>query len=311
MCVCLKLVVYRIEMQHQEPDRHVLFPSDANHEMLQQHVATPTATLVELLALTDRVEEHKLVQVLSEVESLQIKFARLKMLNKEEERVTEVMEEIALLKTDPVKARLAPAIAELSTAITRFSAFIANIPSDELSSKSFAPYKFEDMARQAAALHESEKIRALDRWHTALDAVCQQLRKVLPKDWRPKTIAEYDVEYVASRILVQSLITGLGSDYVSASTWLAGLQEIESVWDAYKTRHEKSVDSITETLKDTRDIVSCILGYNMMLYKWPKVSATERRQQLKDLRKKLKGKLGKKYDMPEGMANRLQANVAK
>ena len=49
--------MFSFEMQYQESDLHVLYPSDSNHELLYQHEVTPTTTLVELLVLADRVAE--------------------------------------------------------------------------------------------------------------------------------------------------------------------------------------------------------------------------------------------------------------
>ena len=63
-------------------------------------------------------------------------------------------------------------------------------------------------------------------------------------------------------------------------------------------------------LKDTRDIVACILSYNLIINKWPKAQVGDRRQQLKDLKKKLKLKLGKDFELPDTVATRLQSAVS-
>ena len=99
-----------------------------------------------------------------------MKIARVKMLSNEEERVAEV-EEAALLKTEPDKARLAPALSDLAATIAHFSAFVANIPREDLSSSLLTPYKFSDMARQATVIQEQEMNKSLDRWKDALDNI--------------------------------------------------------------------------------------------------------------------------------------------
>ena len=63
-------------------------------------------------------------------------------------------------------------------------------------------------------------------------------------------------------------------------------------------------------MKDTRDIPACIRSYNLMINKLPKVQVGDRRQQLKDLKKKMKAKLGKDFALPDKVATWLQSAVS-
>ena len=154
-----------------------------------------------------------------------MKIARVKSLNAEEERVAEVAE-VELLNIDPDRAWLAPALSELSLSIAHFSAFISNMSREDLGSDLSAKYKFFEMATQVEAIQQTQMTTAIDRWHAALDAVVTQLQTVLPKDRRPKVIDDFDSEYVKKHILVQTLITGLGSDYTPAVTWMNSLEKM-------------------------------------------------------------------------------------
>ena len=273
-------------------------------------MATPISTLVDLQSLTDRTLQSKLIQVLSKVEELQMKVVHVKGLNSEEDRVAEV-QEVALLKTEADKARLSPALADLAVSVTHFSAYVANLSGVDLSNHLFVQYKFSEMPRLFMDIQEQQLISALERWHSALLSVCKQLTDVLPQGWRPNDVVDdYDPVYVKEYILVQSLITGLGSDYVPASTWLSSLAKTEYVYNAYKERYTEDLQKCEEIFKDSRDMCACILAYNTLVNKWPKATPSEKRQQLKDLRKKFKHKLGKSYEMPELVNNRLQQAIA-
>jgi len=273
---------------------------------INRHAATPTSTLLDLLSLTDNTSRAILVQCLSKLEGLQMKIARVKDLNASEERVAEVAE-VELLKTNPDNARLAPALSDLSLSIAHFSAFISNLSREDLGKDLSAKYKFFEMATQVEAIQQTEMTTAIDRWHAALESVVKQLQIVLPKDWRPKVIDDFDPEYVKKHILVQTLISGLGSDYAPAVLWLNQLEKNEYVFNAYTDRYGDDLQKAKGMLKDTRDIVACILSYNLIINKWPKAQVGDRRQQLKDLKKKLKLKLGKDFELPDTVATRLQS----
>ena len=71
-----------MNLQRQESDRHLVYPPNSpQHQALATHSATPSATLVDVLALTNRTLESKLTQVLTQLEVVQIQVAQVKMLN--------------------------------------------------------------------------------------------------------------------------------------------------------------------------------------------------------------------------------------
>ena len=214
--------------------------------------------------------------------------AKVRMLNCEEDRVAEV-EEVSLLKVDPVQARLAPSLADLSMEIARFAAFVANIASEDLDSEQLTPYKFREMAQQFTKLQEQQMLRAFERWHSALVTVRTSVEGVIPTGWRSLVVDEYDPACVKEHLLVQSFISGLGSDYVPAATWLNQLEEkVQPLHVQYVERYKQEHDQCIEIFKDSKDICACILAYNCLVNKRPKAkSADNRRQDLKDLRNKV------------------------
>ena len=105
------------------------------------------------------------------------------------------------------------------------------------------------------------------------------------------------------------MITGLGSDYIAASSWLLALSNIPYLYAEFKKRWTNHVETYGTVLHDTRDLVSTILTYNMIQNKYQGASAADRRQSLKDSKKKLRVKFGKDYDMPLAMNDRAQAAI--
>ena len=222
-----------IVSQCQDSSRHLAFPDVPNLEVLTRHVSTPTTTVLDVLSQTDLVEQCKLVQVLSKLEVAQMKTSEVMMLNVEEDRVCEV-DDIAMLKSDPQSARLAPALQSLKSVTRDFSLLLANVPQETLQSDTFAPYKFTTATDQLEIIYTTELNKALDRWKACLEVVCHQLTTVTPSDWKDKALDSYDKTYVDSRILVQTLITGLGCDYVPACAWLTALEtNCEPIMNAF------------------------------------------------------------------------------
>ena len=88
-------------------------------------------TLVDIVAMTQRTEECRLIQVLGRLEEVQMLLASVTMLSIEEDRAIEV-DDAALLKTDCDKARLAPQLASLYTSIKDFTQFLASIPRETI-----------------------------------------------------------------------------------------------------------------------------------------------------------------------------------
>ena len=295
--------------QCQDSSRHLAFPDVANLEVLTRHVVTPTSSVLDVLSQTDQVEQCKLIQVLSKLEAVQMKTSQVMMLNVEEDRVCEV-DDVAMLKSDPQTARLAPALQALKSSTRDVSLFLANVPQETLQTETFALYKFTTATDQLETIYTTELNKALDRWKACLEVVCQQLTSVTPSDWKDKALDSYDKTFIDSRILVQTLITGLGTDYPPACACLTALEtNSEPIMTAFTERWDKEVKGFKAILSDTRDLVSCILAYNVMQNKFPKATAADRRQSFKDLKKKLKSKFGKTYEMPAKIADRVQAAI--
>ena len=117
----------------------MVYPKVARHVDLAANQETVITTLVDVLALTNKNNQCKVVQVLARLEKWQIKVALVKSLQDEEERVSEI-EEQSLLKTEPVEARLAPALSELLTLGRDFTSFLASIRRDVLEGAECAQY---------------------------------------------------------------------------------------------------------------------------------------------------------------------------
>ena len=183
------------------------------------------------------------------------------------------------------------------------------MPQETFQSDAFAQYKFTTATHQMEAIYTKEPNKALDRWKACLETVCHQLDSVTPSDWKEKVLDSYDEPYARSRILLQTLITRLGNDYVPASTWLKALEAMEPIMLAFKERWKAEVQGFITTLESTRDLVACILAYNAMVNKSPESSASDRIQSFKDLKKKLKHKFGKSYEMPTKISDRVQAAI--
>ena len=109
LCSCTVYVSNRVS-QCQDSSRHLAFPDVANLEVPTRHVVTPTLSVLDALSQSDRVDQCKLIQVLSKLEAVQMKTSEVMML---EDRVCEV-DDVAVFKSDPRQARLAPALQSLN-----------------------------------------------------------------------------------------------------------------------------------------------------------------------------------------------------
>ena len=99
-------------------------------------------------------------------------------------------------------------------------------------------------------------------------------------------------------------------NYTSFTIWddKSGFDEWRK-GDAFKEAHKQSVEEFETVLTDACDLSATILAYNVLIHQFPKKSQNDRRQSLKDLRKKLKAKIGKSYSMPSQVSDRLQQAV--
>ena len=150
---------------------------------MAQQSPTPIVSLVDVLAMTDKVDESRLVQLLAKLETAQIVIALVKSLNLEEDKVCEV-DETAILRLDATKACLGPALSDLQKASQEFTQFLANVPIAD--SQVFIPYKFAETSLKLQSIYDTELMKAVGRWHFALQAVCVRSRRSPRKSGRAR-----------------------------------------------------------------------------------------------------------------------------
>ena len=292
----------------QDGSRHLAYPASPNHTVLSSHVLTDATVLTDTLSSAGEHRECRLVQLLVKLEKAQVGVAHIHMLNIEEDRVTEV-DDTALLRISVTEAKLAPKFVECDTFIKEFTAFYANIPPADTEHATFAQYKFQEMTKQLHVLADAQMNVALDRWRCALDTACKPIKQSLPDSWKSKVVDTMDEEYIRSHILVQSLISAMGNDYIQIKEWLDGLNNVEMVHTAFVNKWKGEVEDHITTIEDARQLVACILAYNTILNKFGKQTIVERRQAWKDIRKKIKTKL-KGDCTPEAVINRAQKAIS-
>ena len=162
------------------------------------------------------------------------------------------------------------------------------------------------------SLLDNEMNIAIDRWEGVLSGACTEIKKAFPQNWREKSVTKYDVDYVKGKLLVQSVIDKLGNDYGSIGHWLRSWDKdsMEPIRLAFEMRWETELKEVRTVIKDAVELTCTILSYNIFTFKFPKQSSGERRQSIKDLRKKLKTKFGKKCEIPEEVAARLTEAIS-
>ena len=111
-------------------------------------------------------------------------------------------------------------------------------------------------------------------------------------------------------MLQQSLISSIGTDYLSATQWVACFfKNFQSMVDVFEEQHKVEFTKFEAILGDSCDLSATILAYNVMLHQFPKKSQSDRRQALKDLKKKLRVKIAKGYDLPQALSDRMLQHV--
>ena len=281
-----------------------------DHVELSKHTATSTATLIDALAMTGEKQPIRLIQTMAMLEKSQMLVAQAKVLNGEEDKVSEV-DDCAIIRVTLEGAKLGPVLEQLEASTKEYAAFLSNVPRADHEHETFKKFNLQDMTRQLDALRETETNKALDRWHTALSAVCSGLSSIIPEGWKLKAIDAFDSEWVKSKLLTQSMINNLGSDFMHVHRWLEGLVKITSVHKAFSNRYEEDLDSFKEVIANTRLLVGCVLAYNLLLNKFSKasVSTIEKRQAWKDLKKKIKSKLDGEM-LPDKVVDRMLAAIS-
>ena len=293
-------------------DVYTLFPKNANIEVLAELSNTPSTLLVDMLSLAGRRDEVLLILALAKLEVCQIDIAKVKVLSREEDRLTDV-EEVALLQCDLENARLAPALISLSSSIKSFATFISGLASADLGKEPLEKYKFPDATKTLTDIFEHEMQLAIDRWKDVLVGACTEIKKAFPANWKEKSITAYDVDYVKGKLLVQTVIDKLGNDYGPIGHWLRSLDKEchDSIRVAFEKRWEAELKECRTVISDAVALTCVILSYNVLTFAMPKQTSVKRRQSVKDLRKKLKVKFGKKCEIPDEVSLRLTDAISK
>ena len=218
----------------------------------------------------------------------------MKMLSAEEERVCDI-DDVSLLKTDLQQAKLGPALCTFKASVEELATYIAFVPSAEISAEPMNKYFWSDIIRSLDALHQQELNIAIDRWKDLCVNLCNDIRQAFPDQWKAKAIDTYDEQYVRGKVLQQSVIDGLGSDYSYLNLWFKGLEEIKPIHEAFQKRWETELKHCKEATIDAVDLTATILCYNTMIFNLPKQSPGERRQSYKDVKIKSKPNLESRW----------------
>ena len=295
----------------QEGEQHHAFPEDEGARQLTNRKPTESASFLDALSASEHVVEAKLVQVLCKLELCQHEITACKLLNKEEDRVADI-DIVSLLRMDPVQAKLAPSFISLDTHIKSFTCFKSTLSEAELASALMAPYKLELMTTQLDHQLRVQMEKAIARWKEALTLVQDRVVPALPEHWKARVVESCDETFINNKILTKALVDSLGSDYQAACTWIAGIHstKLELIPCSFATLHVGFLKQVTDVVHDARALVSCVLGYNILYNRMPKQSALERRQSLKDLKKKIKAKFGSDTVLPPKVLDRLSSAIA-
>ena len=297
-------------VSRQEHQFYTVYPEGANHTSFSTSTPTESMTLIDALSLADRNAEVHLVQALSKFELSQKALATVKMLSAEEERLCEI-EESSVLKVDLESARLGPALCMLSASVKELAAYMSSVPSAELNKEPLVKYNFPEIIQSLEALHKQELHIAIDRWKDIATALCKSVRAAIPTQWKEKALNDYDEKYVRSKLLQQSVLADLGSDYSHLNSWFKSLEKNDEICAAFQARWEEELKQCKATTAEAVDLTSAILSYNTMIFKYPQIKTPEhRRQAYKDVKKKIKTKLGKSTEIPEKIQERMLAAIS-
>ena len=247
-----------------------MYPKHAQHEHIANSEQTGFQILVDYLAQANQNDEMHAVQALSKLESCTIGLGKNKMLSNEEDRLLEVDETTVILKIDAQSAKLAPALVNFVALTKTLASFLAALPAGAAKNNHLAFYNLSDALQELDQQYTFELRRALDRWKDCLMSVATQIQEALPQDFRAKRVETYDPDFVKNKILTQSLINSLGTDFVDAAKWLKSLDKLEHIKSAFAERWAEENTSITQALADANDLTSTILSYNVLIYQFPK-----------------------------------------
>ena len=75
-------------------------------------------------------------------------------------------------------------------------------------------------------------------------------------------------------------------------------------------RWKAEIKETREVASDAVSFASTILAYHVLIYKFKNLNSGERRQHVKDVKKKIKLKLGKDAVIPEAVHDRLMGAIS-
>ena len=237
-----------------------MYPKHAQHENIANSEQTGFQILIDYLAQANQNDETHAMQALAELESCTIDLGKIQMLSNEEDRLLDVDETTVILKIDAQSAKLAPTLVNFVTLTKTLASFLAALAAGVAENKHLANYNLSDALQELDQQYTFELHRALDRWKDCLMSVATQVQEALPQDFRAKSVETYDADYVKNKILVQSLINGLGTDFVDAAKWLKSLDKLEHIKSAFEERWAEENTSITQALADANDLTATILS---------------------------------------------------
>ena len=286
-----------------------MYPKHAQHENIANSELTNFQFLVDYLAMAKEIPEMHAVQALAKMEMCTINLGKVKMLSSEEERLLDV-DESTILKMDLQAGRLAPALVTLSESNKSLASFLAAVPASDAEKEPFAKLNLPNAVQELDQYYTFELHRAVDRWKDCIMSVATDVQGALPPEWRAKSVDTYDTDFVKNKILVQSLINDLGTDFCDVAKWLKSLDKIELIKAAFEARWPEEISSCRKAIGDANDITATILSYNVLVFQFPKKDSGQRRQIVKDLKKKLKMKLGPKAEIPSAISDRLTLAIS-
>ena len=313
MRVCLDVfallhIIIRLDLR-QDGQPFVVFPRNADHAKIAESAKTPTALLVDTLALANRPQQVQLVQILGKLEQCQLSLGEVASLSDGEDKVFEV-EETGLLKVEADKAKLAPSLAILDEHIKNFAAYMTSLPQAQLQQEPFAAYAFPNVVQQLNGLFEKVAHAAIDRWRDVCMTTIASIKDVFPEGWKAKCVTTFDMEWVKSKMLNKAVFENLGSDYQFLAMWLRSLDRCPVAKELFEKRWAEELAEIRSVSADSLSFASTILAYNVLIYKFPKLGSPERRQSIKDVTKKIRTKLGKEAEIPREVRDRMMAAIS-
>ena len=233
----------------------------------------------------------------------------MKALSAEEDKACEV-DDVAVLKVELDKGNFASALVELDGKIKSFGMFVSALHQIDLQEEPLSPYMMPQTIKTLEQTLETEWFTAIDRWKDVCEVACRQIRPAFPDDWKAKCVDGYEADFVKSKLLTQAVFDKLGTDYQSLAVWLRSLERCPETKALFNKRWKDELEEIQKVSADSISFAATILAYNVLIFKFPKAKGDTRRQAVKDVKKRIKTKLGKQAEIPQQVSDRLSAAIS-